>query len=197
MNNFNCLHCCCRPHSTRGAGPSLGKVKASAAPGTLCGTLLVRRSSSFAATLWAFPLTPTSAHCWATCLWSSASMSATWISVSTGAAADWCRKHTQSVGRKIIPFLFQKSAAWAACVSVSWNCPPSQSQSAMAALWVQTQPEPAQPTMHCSTSKSWREESDVIYLSLYSPFHNVVMNLWKKEALFLRNSHDVNYLRFF
>lgn len=63
-------------------------------------------------------------------------------------------------------FLFQKSVVWAACVSVSWSCPPSQSQSATGALQVQTPPEPAQPTMHCSTSRSWLEESDVIYLSL-------------------------------
>lgn len=63
-------------------------------------------------------------------------------------------------------FCFQGSAVWAACVSVLWSCPPSQSQSATAALQVRMLLEPAQPTMHCSTSRSWLEESDVIYLSL-------------------------------
>lgn len=69
-------------HSTWGAGPSRAKTKASAARGTPCATRPARRSSSCAATRWTCPPTPTSAPCWATCPWSSASTSATWTWVS-------------------------------------------------------------------------------------------------------------------
>lgn len=74
---INEVHLLCI-HSTLAAELSQAKVKVSAAHGTPCVTLLERRSSSCAATLWACPLTPTSAPCWVTCPWSSVLMSVTW-----------------------------------------------------------------------------------------------------------------------
>lgn len=71
-------------------------------------------------------------------------------------------KHDKKLTLQFYLTLFQKSAVWAACVSVWWSFPRNQSRCATALLQAETQLEPVRPTMHYSISKSWQEASEVI-----------------------------------